>query len=82
VAEAALPGSPTGSPGKSFYELADIGLRPLLYALREDVRIQEYVERQLGRLIDHDTRHQTDLLPTLRHYLEASGNKTIAARHR
>jgi purine catabolism regulator len=85
VAEAALPGpptaSPTDSPGKSFYELADIGLRQLLYALREDVRIQEYVERQLGRLIDHDARHHTELLPALRHYLDAAGNKTTAARH-
>ncbi|MER6140522.1 PucR family transcriptional regulator ligand-binding domain-containing protein [Streptomyces sparsogenes] len=76
VAEAALP----GSPGKSFHELSDIGLRQLLHALREDVRVQSYVERQLGPLMEHDTRHGTDLLPTLRHYLDAAGNKTTAAR--
>jgi PucR family transcriptional regulator, purine catabolism regulatory protein len=80
VAESALP-SPAGSAGKFFRELSDIGLRELLYALRSDVRLQGYVERQLGRLIDHDTRHGTDLLPTLRHYLDAAGNKTLAARH-
>ncbi|MDX3230187.1 PucR family transcriptional regulator [Streptomyces sp. ME19-01-6] len=79
VAEAALPGQPLPA-GRSFHELSDIGLRRLLYALREDPRIQSYAERQLGRLIDHDTRHQTDLLTTLRHYLDAAGNKTTAAR--
>ena len=76
VAEAVLP----GTAGKPFHELSDIGLRQLLYALREDVRIQDYGEQQLGRLIDHDARHLTDLVPTLRHYLDAAGNKTTAAR--
>ncbi|MER5217727.1 PucR family transcriptional regulator ligand-binding domain-containing protein [Streptomyces sp. NPDC002838] len=79
VIEAVLPGQPLPE-GRSFHELTDIGLRHLLYALREDTRIQEYAERQLGPLIDHDTRHGTDLLTTLRHYLDAAGNKTIAAR--
>jgi purine catabolism regulator len=79
VAEATPPGQPL-APDRSFHELTDIGLRRVLYALREDTRIQEYAERQLGRLIDHDTRHGTDLLTTLRHYLDAAGNKTTAAR--
>lgn len=79
VAEATPPGQPL-PPDRSFHELSDIGLRRLLYALREDTRIQEYAERQLGRLIDHDTQHGTDLLTTLRHYLDAAGNKTTAAR--
>jgi purine catabolism regulator len=76
VAEAALP----GSVGKPFYELSDIGLPQLLYALRDNIRIQDYVERQVGRLIDHDARHGTDLVATLRHYLDSAGNKTTAAR--
>ncbi|MEU1790147.1 PucR family transcriptional regulator ligand-binding domain-containing protein [Streptomyces sparsogenes] len=79
VAEATLPGQPLPAD-RSFHELSDIGLRRLLYALREDTRIQSFAERQLGRLIDHDTRHRTDLLTTLRHYLDAAGNKTAAAR--
>ncbi|TMR97830.1 PucR family transcriptional regulator [Nonomuraea basaltis] len=76
VAESALPGT---SSGKSYHELSDIGLRQLLYALRSDVRLQGYVERQVGRLIDYDHRHNTDLVSTLRHYLDAAGNKTVAA---
>ncbi|MDH6455452.1 MULTISPECIES: PucR family transcriptional regulator ligand-binding domain-containing protein [unclassified Streptomyces] len=79
VAEATPPDQPLPQ-GRSFHELTDVGLRRLLYALRQDTRIQDYTERQLGRLIDHDTRHGTDLLTTLRHYLDAAGNKTSAAR--
>ncbi|OPF78952.1 PucR family transcriptional regulator [Streptomyces antioxidans] len=76
VADAAVP----GTPDKAFHELSDIGLRQLLYALRGDVRLQEFVERQLGRLVDYDERHGTDLLPVLHTFLDAAGNKTVAAR--
>ncbi|MPY58687.1 PucR family transcriptional regulator [Streptomyces spongiae] len=79
VAEATPPGQSLPR-NRSFHELSDIGLRRVLYALREDPRVQEYTERQLRRLIDHDAQHGTDLLTTLRHYLEAAGNKTTAAR--
>ncbi|MGW0845860.1 PucR family transcriptional regulator [Streptomyces sp. NPDC002787] len=79
VAEATPPGQPL-PPGRSYHELSDVDLRRLLYALREDTRIQEYAERRLGGLVEHDARHGTDLLPTLRHYLDAAGNKTSAAR--
>ncbi|MEV5439986.1 PucR family transcriptional regulator ligand-binding domain-containing protein [Streptomyces sp. NPDC052682] len=79
VAEATEPGQPP-PPGRSYHERSDIGLRRLLFALREDTRVQDYAERQLGRLVDHDTRHGTDLVTTLRHYLDAAGNKTVAAR--
>ncbi|MGW0757717.1 PucR family transcriptional regulator [Streptomyces sp. NPDC002814] len=79
VAEATEPGRPL-PPGRSYHERSDIGLRRLLFALREDPRIQDYAERRLGRLADHDARHGTDLLATLRHYLDAAGNKTVAAR--
>ncbi|MCQ8190766.1 PucR family transcriptional regulator [Streptomyces rugosispiralis] len=76
VADAAVP----GTPDKAFHELSDIGLRQLLYALRGDVRLQEFVERQLGRLVDYDERHDTDLLPVLHTFLDAAGNKTVAAK--
>ncbi|MGA6223275.1 PucR family transcriptional regulator [Streptomyces umbrinus] len=76
VAEAALP----HSSDKPYYELSDIGLRHLLYAVRQDPRVQSFAERQLAQLIDHDSRHGTSLLTTLRHYLDAAGNKTTAAR--
>ncbi|WP_030147042.1 MULTISPECIES: PucR family transcriptional regulator [unclassified Streptomyces] len=80
VLEATPPGQSLPAD-RSFHELPDVDLRRLLYALREDTRIQDYTERRLGRLIEHDTRHGTDLLTTLGHYLDAAGNKTTAARH-
>ncbi|MFH8440637.1 PucR family transcriptional regulator [Streptomyces sp. NPDC018026] len=79
VAEATEPGRPLPA-GRSFHERADIGLRRLLYALRDDPRVQDYAERRLGPLLDHDARHGTDLVTTLRGYLDAAGNKTVAAR--
>ncbi|MFF4474171.1 PucR family transcriptional regulator [Streptomyces sp. NPDC001599] len=79
VAEATEPGRPLPC-GRSFHERADIGLRRLLYALRDDPRVQDYAERRLGPLLDHDARHGTDLVATLRGYLDAAGNKTVAAR--
>ncbi|MGW3863307.1 PucR family transcriptional regulator [Streptomyces sp. NPDC005047] len=79
VAEATEPGRPP-PPDRSFHERADIGLGRLLFALRDDTRVQDYTERQLGRLLEHDARHGTDLVTTLRGYLDAAGNKTVAAR--
>ncbi|WP_411100387.1 PucR family transcriptional regulator [Streptomyces sp. x-45] len=79
VAEATEPGRALPS-GRSFHERSDIGLRRLLYALRDDLRVQEYAERLLGPLLDHDARHGTDLVATLRGCLDAAGNKTVAAR--
>ncbi|WP_211897646.1 PucR family transcriptional regulator [Saccharopolyspora erythraea] len=67
-----------GAPG--VHTVTDIGLPELLYALREDPRVQSYAERQLAPLLAYDQCHGTDLLATVRHYLAAAGNKSIAAR--
>ncbi|WP_405875416.1 PucR family transcriptional regulator [Streptomyces sp. NBC_00005] len=69
------------SRDRPFHVASDIGLPELLYSLRDDVRLQKYVEQQLGRLVQHDARHGSDLLDTLRAYLDAAGNKSIAAKH-
>lgn len=69
---------PAGPP--RVYTIADIGLPELFYSLRDDPRVQAYAERQLAMLLAHDEKHGTDLLTTLRHYLAAAGNKSIAAR--
>ncbi|CAL9359156.1 PucR family transcriptional regulator [Streptomyces sp. enrichment culture] len=79
VAEATEPGRPL-PPGRSFHERSDVGLRRLLFALRDDPRVQDYAERQLGPLLAHDARHGTRLVATLRGYLDAAGSKTVAAR--
>lgn len=76
TAEAITP----ASPQRWFYVPADVGLPELLGVLREDTRLQRYAERQLTRLIEHDDRNGGDLLPALRAYLTAAGNKSVAAK--
>ena len=68
-----LPGN------RPFVTTADIRLRGLVHLLRDDPRLQSYAERELGSLVAHDERHQTDLIATLAAYLEAGGNKSAAA---
>jgi purine catabolism regulator len=75
VADAVPPSMPP-----SVYTIDDVGLPELLYALRNDPRVQAYAERQLTALLSHDHAHGTDLLGTLRHYLAAAGTKSSTAR--
>jgi purine catabolism regulator len=77
VADAA----PAATPGRTFYRLPDVRLRGLLALLRDDARLQTYVERELGPLLAHDaaTRGGGELVGVLRHYLDAGRNKSAAA---
>lgn len=69
-----------GSPEvKPYYELPDVQLRGLLYVLGEDPRLQAFVERTLGPLLDHDGKNGTDLVGALRFYLTHGRNKSAAA---
>jgi PucR family transcriptional regulator, purine catabolism regulatory protein len=54
----------------------DLGLRGLMYLLRDDHRVQAYVERELGPLLKQE---HANLIITLRAYLDSGGNKTDAA---
>lgn len=67
------------SERRPFYRLPDLHLRGLLHLFRDDERLQTYVERELGPLLDHDARHGSDLTDMLRHYLDAGRNKALAA---
>ncbi|WP_174547952.1 PucR family transcriptional regulator, partial [Nocardiopsis dassonvillei] len=67
------------SDQRPFYRLPDLHLRGLLHLFRDDERLQTYVERELGPLLDHDARHGGDLTDMLRHYLGAGRNKALAA---
>ncbi|QBI55647.1 PucR family transcriptional regulator [Streptomonospora litoralis] len=70
-----------GSGDRPFYRLPDLHLRGLLHLFRDDERLQTYVERELGPLLDYDARHGSDLTEMLRHYLSAGRNKALAASH-
>ena len=66
--------------GKPYYRVPDLRLRGLLHVLRDDARLQSFVERELGDLLAHDARHGTALLRVLTAYLEQGGNKAAAAK--
>jgi purine catabolism regulator len=59
---------------------ADIRLPGLLMSLREDPRLQEFAEAELGALLEHEARHGGGLVDLLRQFLAVGGNKTELAR--
>jgi PucR family transcriptional regulator, purine catabolism regulatory protein len=78
VADAAAYLPPEGR----FARLDDLGVRGLLSLLRGDARVETFVERELGPLLDRaDRRRDADgLLDVLRAYLSAGRNKSAAAQ--
>lgn len=70
---------PSVDPRKDYLELLDIRVRGLLHLLREDPRLQDYVHRELGALLTYDAERGSDLVATLRAYLETGRNKTRTA---
>jgi PucR family transcriptional regulator, purine catabolism regulatory protein len=70
------PAQPGSSP---FCRLPDLHLRGLLHLLRDDPRLQTFVERELGALLAHD--RGAELLSVLAAYLGAGGNKVEAAKN-
>ena len=61
-----------------FSRLPDLRLRGLLHLLRDDPRLQTFVERELGALLAFDP--DSGLLGVLAAYLAAGGNKAEAAK--
>jgi len=59
--------------------LPDLRLRGLLHLLRDDPRVQTFVERELAPLLAHDAATGDDLVGSLRAYLAAGRNKSTAA---
>nr|WP_091558241.1 PucR family transcriptional regulator ligand-binding domain-containing protein [Micromonospora pattaloongensis] len=62
------------------FRLPHVGLAGLLHLLREEPRLQTFVERELGALLAYDAKHPREqLLGTLRAYLDHGRNKSAAA---
>jgi purine catabolism regulator len=62
------------------FRLPHVGLAGLLHLLRDEPRVQTFVERELGPLLAYDAKHPGDqMLRTLRVYLESGRNKSAAA---
>ena len=60
-------------------KLPELRLRGLLYQLRDDPRLRAFADRELGPLLAYDAAHGTGLVGDLAAYLEAGGNKVLAA---
>ncbi|WP_433310359.1 PucR family transcriptional regulator [Micromonospora sp. CA-269861] len=62
------------------FRLPHVGLAGLLHLLRDEPRLQTFVERELGALLEYDALHPRErLLDTLRAYLEQGRNKSAGA---
>jgi len=66
-------------PTRTFFRPADLRLRGLVYALRDEAVVSDYVERELGQLLAYDAAHGTRLTEFLTAFCRAGGNKTAAA---
>lgn len=62
-----------------FYE--ELGVFQLLLSLNDGSTLQNFIRSYLGPLIDHDQSKGSELLLTLRVYLDHDGSKQIAARN-
>ncbi|WCT56543.1 PucR family transcriptional regulator ligand-binding domain-containing protein [Paenibacillus kyungheensis] len=61
-----------------FYE--ELGVFQLLLSLNDGKTLQTFIRNYLGPLIDHDQTKGSELLLTLRVYLDHDGSKQIAAQ--
>lgn len=64
---------------RPWYRLPDVRVRGLLHLLRDDARLQTYVERELGPLLAYDEKHRGELVRMLQIYLDCGRNKSAAA---
>ncbi len=78
VADVALR-QPGGAGRRRFYRLPDLRLRGLLHLLRDDGRLRAFADRELGPLLSYDAEHGTALVTDLAVFLDAGGNKALAA---
>jgi PucR family transcriptional regulator, purine catabolism regulatory protein len=69
-----------GAPPRAWHDATMPDLTRLLWSLRGDVRVGEFVEQRLRALLEHDRTHGARLLPTLETLCEHHWHKAEAAR--
>jgi len=66
---------------RPFYRLDDVRIRGLAQLLRDDPRVETFVERELGALLTRDGDDPSQgLLATLREFVSSGGHKSRAAK--
>ncbi|MCW2939787.1 MAG: transcriptional regulator, PucR family [Actinomycetia bacterium] len=69
-----------GTGDRPYYRLPDLRLRGLLHLLRDDARLQTFVERELSPLLEYDAQRGSDLTRILTLFLDTGRNKAVAAQ--
>lgn len=67
-------------PRKPYYRATDIRLRGLLALIRNDPRVQQFVESELEGVLQAEAEGKVGYLELLGRYLESGGNKAAMAR--
>lgn len=67
-------------PREKFYNFADLGIYKLLLQVGDLAELKSFFQEELGRLIDYDKKHNSELIKTLEIFLQYQGNKQQAAR--
>jgi purine catabolism regulator len=68
------------STAPGVYRYGDLGIYHLLLPLADGPRLANYVEAELGALLEHDALVRVPLVPTLRCFLDHGGQVSAAAR--
>jgi purine catabolism regulator len=72
--------SGTRKDGGPWYDTSQPDLDRLLWTLRDNTELREFVLERLGPLLEHDREHKLKLVPTLSAYCERNGRITETAR--
>lgn len=82
AADVASAARAVGAPKErhGLFSIEDVKLRGLLYTLRNEPRLQAFVERSLGPLQLRDAVDGGQWVRTLAVYLRVNGNKSLAAQ--
>ncbi len=67
-------------PYRQWYDASQMDLHRLLWRLRDDPAVDEFLEGRLGPLRRHDEQRKRPLLPTLQALCDTGWSKTEAAR--
>ena len=67
-------------PERGWHDATEADVARLLWSLREDARLAEFVDQRIGPVLDHDTRRAAKLLPTLEALCAHQWRKSETAR--
>jgi purine catabolism regulator len=76
---AALPAMRRAAP-EPWHDVSVPSLRRLLWGLRDEPTLQDFVEQRLAPLREYDARHRGELVKTLEAFCAHGGHKTATAK--